>query len=307
MTTRSARARRAGQADEVGDEVEPGLYARPERDQPARQPAGGTAARHAGHVDARLAPVAVRHLDQAPPEQLDLLGRGALLRPEHRCGVGEARRDVAGDDELDPSQRGRRAHGLVGAEAAVGGGRPAAADDDAASPRVAGGQEELADAGGGGAHRVVAPRAREEGAPRCPGHLDDGGQRRPAVPPVQRAPLGLHPGAERARHQWWCAGCRPGRRAAPHRRRTSVPRPPSTPPPALRRPPPPPPRPPTWSPGICPARRPGGARGRSYRLRCRGSWGAGERTRTSTPFRGPGPKPGASASSATPAAAPSCG
>src|SRR5579859_4734214 len=31
---------------------------------------------------------------------------------------------------------------------------------------------------------------------------------------------------------------------------------------------------------------------------------AGERTRTSTPLRGPGPKPGASANSATPAAVP---
>ena len=168
MTTRSARSETVGQADEAGDEVEAGLYARPERDQPARQASGGTPARHAGDVDARLAPVAVRHLDQAPPERLDLLRRGALLRPEHRRGIGEARRDVTGHDEVDAGQRGRRAHGLERAEAAVGGGRPAAADDDAASPGVAGGQEELADAGRGGAHRVVAPRAGEEGAPGRP-------------------------------------------------------------------------------------------------------------------------------------------
>ena len=139
--------------------------------------------------------VAGRHLDEAPAELHDLRGRGALLRPEDRRRVAEARRDVAGDDELDPPQGGGRAHGLEGAEAAVGRRGAAAADHDAPRAGVAGGQEELAHAGGGGAHRVVAPWPREQRTSRGTGHLDDGGQGLVAGAPVQQAPLGLDRGA----------------------------------------------------------------------------------------------------------------
>ena len=72
-----------GQADQPGHEVEAGLDPGAERDQPAGQPARRAAARDVGDVDARLTPVAGRHLDQAPAELHDLRRRGALLRPEH--------------------------------------------------------------------------------------------------------------------------------------------------------------------------------------------------------------------------------
>ena len=95
-------------------------------------------------------------------------------------------------------ERGRRAHGLVGAHPAVGRGGAAAADDDAPGPRVAGGEEQLAHAGGVGTHRVVTPGPREQGTPRGTGHLNDGGQRSAGHRPAEEAPLGLDAGAQRA-------------------------------------------------------------------------------------------------------------
>ena len=49
------------QADQLGDEVEAGRNAGPERDEPTGQPTCRATARHVGDVDARLTPVAVRH------------------------------------------------------------------------------------------------------------------------------------------------------------------------------------------------------------------------------------------------------
>ena len=188
----------AAEADQPRHEVEAGLDPGAEGDQPARQPARSPAARDGRDVDAGLTAVARRDLVEALAELDDLRCRGALLRPEHGGGVAEARCHVAGDDELDPAQGGRRSHGLVRAEAAVGRGGTAAADHNPACPGVAGSQQQLAHAGGGGAHRVVVPGSRQEGAPRGAGHLDHGRQRLAAALPVHHAPFGRHRGAERA-------------------------------------------------------------------------------------------------------------
>ena len=168
MTTRSARCQAIRQADETGDEVEARLYPGPERDQAAGEPPGGAGTGHAGDVDARLAPIARRHLGQASPERLDLGRGGALLRPEDRGGLEERCGDVAGHDELHPVQGVRRSHGVVGTLAPVGGRRAPAADHDTARPGLARRHQQLPDAGRAGAHRVVAPWSRQQGAPGGP-------------------------------------------------------------------------------------------------------------------------------------------
>ena len=155
----------------------------------------------------------------------------------------------------------------------------------------------------GSSWRGLGRRAR----PAARGHLDDRRQGLVAVAPDQHPPLGLDPGSQWPRHD----GCVPcptqheeqALAAVGHRH--LVRGPPGGPGRVRRwRPPPRRLRP---SPGICPGRRRRGARGGSYRVVSRETDSAGERIRTSTPFRGPGPKPGASANSATPAAGPPCG
>ena len=216
-----------GQAHQLGDEVEARLDPRAERDQATGEAPGGAGAGHRRHVDAGLAPVARGDVGQAAPERLHLLGRGALLGPEHRGGIEEGRGHVARHDELDAVQRLGRTHGVERALTAVGRGRPPAADDDAARSRVARRHEELPDARRAGADRVVAVGPRQQGASRRTRHLDD---RRGAAGRVQHAPLGLDRRAERAAHHGGVRAPRRVRRAGPRRRRTSGPRRPSIPP-----------------------------------------------------------------------------
>ena len=165
MTTRSARSRRVGQADQAGDEVEPRRQARPERDQPAGQAPGGAGTGHGGDVDPGVPPVARRDLDQAPAEGHDLDAGGALLGAEDPGRVGEPRGHVARHDELHARQRGGRAHRVERTLAPVGGGGAATADDDAARPGVPGRQEELPHAGRAGTHGILPAGPGQQGAP----------------------------------------------------------------------------------------------------------------------------------------------
>ena len=255
------------QADQAGHEVEAGLNAGAQGDQASRQPARRAATGHAGDVDARLAAVARGHRRRGAGR-----ARATCAAVAPFCGPKTAaaspKRVVTSQATTSsiPPQCGGRTDGLVGAQAAVGRGGPAAADHDAPGARVAGGQEELADAGRAGAHRVVAPRPREQGTARGTRHLDDGGQGLAVARSSEQAPLGLDPGAERACDDGRRAGFPPAPAAGLRRRPTWGPRRRSTRPPGRLRPWRRPPRRLRPCPGICPARRRDGAREGSYRV-----------------------------------------
>ena len=147
----------------------PRTSAPPAAARPPASPPAAPAPSRVAHVDAVLVEVDLGQPLEAPAEQLDLGGRGALLRGEHRGGVDERRADVARDDQLDAPQPAERMEGPQGAQAAVGRGRAADADD---AP--------------GGRRR----RGRRRSARRCPRSTPRPGRcprrRRPARGPSRR-------------------------------------------------------------------------------------------------------------------------
>ena len=90
------------EVDQAGHEVESGLNAGAQGDQAPCQPARSASTGNAGDVDTGLAAIARGHLGEPPAEFGHLRAGGPLLRAEDGGRVAEARRDVAGDDELDP-------------------------------------------------------------------------------------------------------------------------------------------------------------------------------------------------------------
>ena len=107
----------------VGDEVEAAHQLAAGGRQPAGQPAGRPGALEGEHVDAVLVEVHLGQPLEAPPQQLDLRGRGALLRREHRGGVEERHAAVARDHQLDALEPAERVQGAERGQPAVGGRR----------------------------------------------------------------------------------------------------------------------------------------------------------------------------------------
>ena len=137
-------------------QVETGQDTSPQGGEAPRQAAGRPGALDGVDVDAEVPPVAVGQGAEAVGQHHDLPGRRALLRPEHRGGVDEARGHVAGHLQLDALQGGAGADDLDGAPPPVGGGRAAAADDDPGGAGVAGAEDEVAHARCVRRHGVVA-------------------------------------------------------------------------------------------------------------------------------------------------------
>ncbi len=195
------------QGDEARHEVETRLDPGAQRHEATGQPSRRACTGHARHVDAGLALVARRHLDQAAPESLDLRGCGALLGTEYRGGIEERRGHVARHDQLDPSQRlavnpPRRTHPAPRRSWPNPRSRPRCG-----APRVAGRHEELADAGGVGADGIVTAGPGQQAASSRTRHLDD---RRRAVDRLEHAPLRLDRPTERPAHDrgpWPPAQC----------------------------------------------------------------------------------------------------
>ncbi len=125
------------QADDVGNDVEPGLDVRADRSQATGESARRTATLDGRDVDPGSVVIHRRQLFQTASEQPDLRGRRALLRPEDRRRVEELGAHVARDDDLDPAER--PIERLHGGESAIGGGAPTDADDDPhrRPPRIA--------------------------------------------------------------------------------------------------------------------------------------------------------------------------
>ena len=187
--------------------------------------------------------------DEPTFQQLDLLGRRALLRSEDDGRVGERRFDVARDQQFDALHASRARAGAQRAQPAVGRRRSAEADDQMTGARVERGGQQFADAGGCRADRIVVLGATRErdaarlrrlddrgGAVESPRRVDDaaersGDRRRPVgppntssspsppsdigarshVPPASAAPL--RDGARRSRARWRCRGTCRRRRA----------------------------------------------------------------------------------------------
>ena len=140
---------------------------------PPASPPAAAGAGHVGHVDAVLGGVHTHEPLQAPPQQLHLGRRGALLRPEHLGGVAEPGAHVAGHDQLHAPQAVTGQQRPQRSEPSVGGGRAADADDDPPGAPLERRLDEFARPVGGGRQRIVAFGAAHELQTRRLGHLDD--------------------------------------------------------------------------------------------------------------------------------------
>ncbi len=186
VTTRSARSDAAGQPDHARHQVEarldPGAQG-----QPGRRPGPRRPRRRARcHIDADLAPVAVRHRGEARASVSTCAAVAPFWGPKIRAASRKGVVTSQATTSSTPPRASGRAHRLEGPPAAVGGGGAAAADHDAARAGVPGGQQELADPGGAGADRVVPAGPGQQGAAGGTGHLDDGGGALAAVRPSSR-------------------------------------------------------------------------------------------------------------------------
>ena len=117
----------------------PSTSSAPTAASPPASPPAAPAPSSVADVDAVLLDVHLGQPLEPAAQQLDLRRRRALLRREHVGGVDEAGADVAGHDELDAPQPGRRVQGPQRAEPAVGRGRAADADEDPPGAGVEGG------------------------------------------------------------------------------------------------------------------------------------------------------------------------
>ncbi len=191
----------------LGHQLEAVAEACAHGDKPSREPSRRAGALKVAHRHAVLALVEHSEAFEAAGEQLDLLGRGALLRPEDRGGVGESRGHVAGRLDLDAPIAPQRRHRLQRPEAAVGGRRAAEPDDYPAGAGPGGGCDQLAGACAAGAQRVVALCSAGQGQPRCPGHFDHG-------PVASHLPVGCHGVAQRPGHRGGAVGASEGLQGA---------------------------------------------------------------------------------------------
>ena len=204
--------------DLVGDEVEAAHQLAAGRRQPAAEPARRAGALELEHVDAVLVEVHLGEALEAAAQQLDLRGRGALLRREHRGGVEERHPAVAGDDELDALEPAERVQRPQRGQPAVGGRRAAEADDHPAGAGVERLDDELAGAGGRRRDRIVRrPRPPTSSSP------DARAISITAVRPSSRHAR-LDRVAERTGDRASRGWRRRARRACPRRRRPSAPR-----------------------------------------------------------------------------------
>ena len=98
--TRSARREVVVEADEVGDELEPGDDLGSEDRESSGEPAGCARAGEGSYVDSELGLITVGEPGEAVREELDLLGIGAFLWGKDLGCFEKTRRHIAGGDEL---------------------------------------------------------------------------------------------------------------------------------------------------------------------------------------------------------------
>ena len=111
------------QVELVGDQVEAGQQPSTECGQRAGDATRSARSLDGVDVDAIVVAVALGELFEPAGQHLDLGRGGSLLRSEHPSRIGEPGRHVAGDEQFDTLEAGRRADRLQRAEAAVGRGR----------------------------------------------------------------------------------------------------------------------------------------------------------------------------------------